>query len=143
MKTNFRRISSISALLKTAGRAGLWQILPGLLFGLISCDSMQNRQGYVVDAATGQPVPGAEYRRYNKKRDLKVNAGPYGLIRPPQTDSLGWFQSFQIVNGFPTGPRMKVRIEKKGYKPVDIKWKPRMDLRDTLEIPLEKISLKR
>lgn len=113
-------------------------LVSGLSIGLTSCDSMQNLQGYVVDAETGRPVTGATYRQYNKKRELKDTVGPYGVYQPPTTDSLGWFQGYQIVNGFPGEPRMKIRIEKKGYQPVDIRWKPRSNSRDTLKILLKK-----
>ncbi|WP_148044330.1 hypothetical protein [Sinomicrobium pectinilyticum] len=133
-----RTISSASALLKKAGKMGLWRLIFALLFGFISCDSMQSLQGYVVDAETGQPLPGVEYRRYDRKKELRDTIGPYGLIRPPQTDSLGWFSDYKIDN--PLWPRMKLRFEKKGYKPVDIKWKPRMDNRDTLKILLKEYS---
>ncbi|MBC9798568.1 hypothetical protein IBL28_21560 [Sinomicrobium sp. FJxs] len=121
-------------------RGGKWSliVLFGLSIGLTSCDSMQNLQGYVVDAETGKPVTGATYRQYNKKKELKDTVGPYGGYQPPKTDSLGWFQGYQIVNGFPGGPRMKIRIEKEGYQPVDIRWKPRANSRDTLKILLEK-----
>lgn len=64
-------------------------LVSGLSIGLTSCDSMQNLQGYVVDAETGRPVTGATYRQYNKKRELKDTVGPYGVYQPPTTDSLG------------------------------------------------------
>ncbi|MGS2740047.1 hypothetical protein [Sinomicrobium sp. M5D2P17] len=124
-------------MLSRTGRAGLLWLLLALAFGFFSCDSMQRLQGYVVDAETGQPVPGVAYRRYDRKKALRDTIGPYGVIRPPQTDSLGRFSSYKIDN--PLWPRMKVRFEKEGYGPVDLKWKPKIG-RDTLKIRLKKYS---
>ncbi|RAV28083.1 hypothetical protein DN748_15395 [Sinomicrobium soli] len=98
---------------------------------------MQSLQGHVIDAETGQAVPGAAYRRYDRKKELCDTIGPYGVIRPPKTDGRGWFSDYKIDN--PLGPRMKLRFEKDGYKPVDIKWKPGMG-RDTLKVLLRKYS---
>lgn len=124
--------------LKTTDQMALWWLLPALLLGFISCDSMQQLQGYVVDAETGQPISGVTYRKYDRKRELQDTIGPYGLIQSPQTDSLGRFSDFKIDN--PLRPRMKLHFEKDGYKPADIKWKPQRNNKDTLKILLEKYN---
>lgn len=138
MNSHLKNILFTPLLLKATNRIGIRWLLFVLLFGFISCDSMQQLQGYVVDAETGQPISGVKYRKYDRKRELQDTIGPYGLIQSPQTDSLGRFSDFKIDN--PLRPRMKLHFEKDGYKPADIKWKPQRNNKDTLKVLLEKYN---
>lgn len=114
-------------------------ILSFLFFGfLISCDCIQQLQGFVIDAETGEPLSDIFYTRDNllKEKPVNINDPLYNYYR--KTDSVGWFLDFRLAHGLRCKPPLVLWFEKEGYKPVRLEWQRNKSNRDTLVVELHR-----
>ncbi|MFV0535758.1 MAG: carboxypeptidase-like regulatory domain-containing protein [Dysgonomonas sp.] len=73
------------------------------IFVITSCDCYQMIDGIVIDKETNKPIVGAILYVKNKEQNKAL------------TDSIGYFQFFNISGGF-TCPPMNIIVEYAGYK---------------------------
>lgn len=91
--------------------------------GVSSCSCLRMIAGRVKDSETQRPI-----------RTAKISVINKGYQRYFEADSTGNFTAY--LTGGTKCPRIRVRIEAEGYKPIEIK-EPRK--RDTVTVYLEKL----
>lgn len=75
-----------------------------------SCDGVQHVRGVVIDADTRLPID-----------NVMVNQTSKSTTWAEYTDSLGYFDYFAVIPGFPI-PKISLSFEKEGYIKVTKKY---------------------
>ena len=105
---------------------------------MTSCDCMQQLQGFVIDAETGEPLSEVYYTRDSllTEKPVDINDPLYNHYR--KTDSVGWFLDFRLAHGLRCKPPLVLWFEKEGYKPVRLEWQRHKSNMDTLVVELHR-----
>lgn len=112
-----------------------------LFFGfLISCDCIQQLQGYTIDAETREHLSEVFYTRDSllteKEKLVDINDPLYHFHR--KTDSVGWFLDFRLADGLTCKPPLVLWFEKEGYEPIRVEWQRNKSNMDTLLVELHR-----
>jgi|SRR5690606_10411600 len=112
-----------------------------LFFGfLISCDCIQQLQGYTIDAETREHLSEIFYTRDSllteKEKLVDINDPLYHFHR--KTDSVGWFLDFRLADGLTCKPPLVLWFEKEGYEPIRVEWQRNKSNMDTLLVELHR-----
>lgn len=106
---------------------------------MTSCDCMQQLQGFVIDAETGEPLSEVYYTRDSllteKEKLVDINDPLYHFHR--KTDSVGWFLDFRLADGLTCKPPLVLWFEKEGYEPLRVESSRDKGL-DTLVVKMHK-----
>lgn len=112
-----------------------------LFFGfLISCDCIQQLQGYTIDAETREHLSEVFYTRDSllteKEKLVDINDPLYHFHR--KTDSVGWFLDFRLADGLTCKPPLVLWFEKEGYELIRVEWQRNKSNMDTLLVELHR-----
>lgn len=106
---------------------------------MTSCDCMQQLQGFVIDAETGEPLSEVYYTRDSllteKEKLVDINDPLFHFHR--KTDSVGWFLDFRLADGLTCKPPLVLWFEKEGYEPLRVESSRDKGL-DTLVVKMHK-----
>jgi len=107
---------------------------------MVSCDCIQQLQGFAIDAETREPLSEVFYTRDSllteKEKLVDINDPLYPYHR--KTDSGGWFLDFRLADGLTCKPPLVLWLEKEDYKPVRLEWQRNKSNMDTLVIELHR-----
>ena len=119
-------------------RAKKMTLLFFFLAFMTSCDCMQQLQGFVIDAETGEPLSDVTYSRDRQLTEdeklLDINDTMYHYLR--RTDSTGWFLDFRLAHGLRCKPPLVLWFEKEGYVSVRLEWQRNKSNMDTVVVEL-------